>query len=121
MLTLRGQKLIAISGGRGAAREIVEFTVRAGSPALPRPAQLKSRRQSAMLQTVAPWMGLSIVGLGVLASPSYASETTIEQMPATLETQFALSAVPPALRGASTVIFLIPRWAINFLDKEPVV
>ena len=43
------------------------------------------------------------------SAPSQATETTIEQMPATLETQFALSALPPALRGQATVYLLDPR------------
>jgi hypothetical protein len=48
--------------------------------------------------------------VGVSAPPSHASEaTTIEQMPAKLETQFALSAVPPALRDHATVYLLDPK------------
>jgi hypothetical protein len=43
------------------------------------------------------------------APPGRATETTIEQMPATLETRFALSAVPPGLRGRATVYLLDPR------------
>ena len=50
---------------------------------------------------------LSLVGLS--APPSQASETTIEQMPAKLETQFALSALPPALRDRATVYLLDPK------------
>jgi hypothetical protein len=51
---------------------------------------------------------ISFVGVGILASPSQAAETTIEQMPAKLETQFALSAVPPALRDQATIYLLDP-------------
>lgn len=43
------------------------------------------------------------------APVSQASETTIEPMPAKLETQFALSAVPPALRDKATVYLLDPE------------
>jgi hypothetical protein len=42
-------------------------------------------------------------------SPSQAMETTIEQMPAGLETRFALSALPPALRDKATVHLLDPK------------
>jgi hypothetical protein len=42
------------------------------------------------------------------APPGQATETTIEQMPAKLETQFALSAVPPGLRDRATVYLLDP-------------
>ena len=38
-----------------------------------------------------------------------AADTTIEQMPAKLETQFALSALPPALRDQATVYLLDPK------------
>ncbi len=41
-------------------------------------------------------------------SPSQATETTIEQMPAKLETQFALSALPRAMRDKATVYLLDP-------------
>src|SRR5262249_52074200 len=37
------------------------------------------------------------------------SETAIEQMPAKLETQFALSALPPAMRDEATVFLLDPK------------
>ena len=40
---------------------------------------------------------------------SHASETAIEQMPAKLETQFALSALPPAMRDEATVFLLDPK------------
>jgi hypothetical protein len=43
------------------------------------------------------------------APPAERIETTIEQMPAKLETQFALSAAPPALRDRATVYLLDPR------------
>ncbi len=47
--------------------------------------------------------------VGVSAPPSQASETMIEQMPPKLETQFALSALPPALRDHATVYLLDPK------------
>jgi hypothetical protein len=49
----------------------------------------------------------SLIGLPAL--PSGAAETTIEQMPATLETRFALSALPPAMRDKAIVYLLDPR------------
>jgi hypothetical protein len=51
----------------------------------------------------------SLIGVGLSASPSQATETTIEQMPAQLESQFALSALPPALRDQATVYLLDPK------------
>jgi len=42
-------------------------------------------------------------------SSSHTTETTLEQMPAKLETQFALSALPPALRDQATVYLLDPK------------
>ena len=45
-----------------------------------------------------------------------ATETTIEQMPAKLETQFALSALPGAMRDKATVY--LPRAALCFPHKE---
>jgi hypothetical protein len=52
---------------------------------------------------------IAIALIGVSARPSQATETTIEQMPAKLETQFALSALPPALRDKATVYLLDPK------------
>ena len=51
---------------------------------------------------------ISIIGIGISASPSRATETTIEQMPAKLETRFALSALPQAMRDKATVYLLDP-------------
>jgi hypothetical protein len=48
-----------------------------------------------------------LVGAGRSAS-SQAIGTTIEQMPVKLESQFALSALPPALRDKATVYLLDP-------------
>jgi hypothetical protein len=49
----------------------------------------------------------SLVGLSAL--PSAATEMTLEQMPAELEIRFALSALPPAMRGNATVYLLDPK------------
>jgi hypothetical protein len=53
---------------------------------------------------------VSIIATVVLISmstpPSQAAETAIEQMPAKLETRYALSAAPPALRAQATVYLL---------------
>ena len=43
------------------------------------------------------------------ATPIHATETTLEAMPAKLETQFALSAAPPALRAKASVYLLDPK------------
>src|SRR6266487_3500619 len=51
---------------------------------------------------------ISLIGGGTSASPSQATETTIAQMPAKLETQFALSALPRAMRDKATVYLLDP-------------
>jgi hypothetical protein len=53
---------------------------------------------------------LAAIGLASLAatSRSEANETKLERMPAELETQFALSAVPPALRERASVYLLDP-------------
>lgn len=51
---------------------------------------------------------ISLIGVGISASPGQATETTIEQMPADLETQFTLSALPPAMRNKATVYLLDP-------------
>jgi hypothetical protein len=53
---------------------------------------------------------VAIILVGMVAAPSgQAAEATIEQMPARLETQFALSAIPPALRDQATVYLLDPK------------
>jgi hypothetical protein len=52
---------------------------------------------------------ITISLIGVSAAPCQATKTTIEQMPAKLETQFALSALPPALRDQATVYLLEPK------------
>jgi hypothetical protein len=52
-------------------------------------------------------VAMTLVGT-TAAAPNQATET-IEQMPAKLETQFALSAVPPALRERASVYLLDPQ------------
>ncbi|CAN7157401.1 hypothetical protein LJR231_000138 [Phyllobacterium sp. LjRoot231] len=54
-----------------------------------------------------PIIAISLIGIS--ARPGQATETTIEQMPARLETQFALSALPPALRDQASVYLLDAR------------
>src|SRR5882757_2257397 len=49
-------------------------------------------------------MAVGLVGL----SAAQAADTTIDQMPAQLETRYALSALPPALRDDATVYLLDP-------------
>src|SRR6266581_3124613 len=54
----------------------------------------------------------TIIRLGLIASsafPSHAADTTIEQMPANLEAQYALSALPQAMRDHATVYLLDPK------------
>ena len=48
------------------------------------------------------------VAAAAVAPPSRATDTTIDRMPAHLETQLALSAAPPALRDRATVHLLDP-------------
>ena len=54
---------------------------------------------------------IAVIAVGVLgrsASPGRTPMATIEPMPAKLETRFALSALPPALREQATVYLLDP-------------
>lgn len=51
---------------------------------------------------------ISLAGMAA-ALPGQAAETTIEQMPAELETRFALSAVPAGLRERAAVYLLDPQ------------
>lgn len=53
-------------------------------------------------------VAISLVGIAA-APPGLATEPTLEQMPAKLETQFALSAAPPGLRDRATVYLLDPK------------
>jgi hypothetical protein len=54
-----------------------------------------------------PIIAISLTAISAL--PGRATETTLDQMPAKLETQFALSALPPALRDKATVYLLDPK------------
>ncbi len=63
---------------------------------------------------------LTIVAIGIVgasAPSSRATETNIEQMPGALETQFALSALPPALRDRAAVYLLDP--STGYLLSRP--
>jgi len=53
-------------------------------------------------------VAISLAGMDAVP-PGEKIETTIEQMPAKLETRFALSAAPPGLRDRATVYLLDPR------------
>jgi hypothetical protein len=55
--------------------------------------------------------------IGVSAPSSRATETNIEQMPAKLEIQFALSALPPALRDKAAVYRLDP--SVGYQLSQP--
>src|SRR5882672_2658976 len=59
-------------------------------------------------QLVLAIVTIGLIGVGRSAS-SQTTETTIERMPAKLETQFALSALPPALRDQAIVLLLDPK------------
>lgn len=55
---------------------------------------------------------IAVITLNLTGISTAASQTTgktIDQMPASLETRFALSALPPALRDQATVYLLDPR------------
>lgn len=57
-------------------------------------------------------LALQIITIGLIGmsgGPGRAAETDIDRMPAELETRFALSAVPPALRDQATVHLLDPQ------------
>jgi hypothetical protein len=64
-------------------------------------------RRAARITVALPIIAIGLIG--VSAPLSQATETTIEQMPAKLETQFALSALPPAMRDQATVYVLDPN------------
>jgi hypothetical protein len=54
-------------------------------------------------------VAICLAGIAAALPGQTTTETTIEQMPARLETQFALSAAPPGLRDRATVYLLDPR------------
>jgi len=67
----------------------------------------KAIGRTANITLALPIVAISLIGIS--ARPGEAIETTIEQMPARLETQFALSALPPALRDQASVYLLDPK------------
>jgi hypothetical protein len=52
---------------------------------------------------------LAMIAISPIGIAAPASQATVDQMPAKLETQFALSALPPALRDKATVYLLDPE------------
>jgi hypothetical protein len=63
--------------------------------------------ESMKIGCVPALVAITLIGKAA-SSPAHATEIAIEQMPATLETQFALSAAPPKLRDRATVYLLDP-------------
>lgn len=73
--------------------------------------------ESAMkIKSVAAVIALGLAGVATAGS-NPANDTTLEAMPAKLETQFALSAVPPALRDRASVYLLDPKQGYS-LSKQ---
>ncbi len=68
----------------------------------------KTMDRAMKIRRVSALVAMCVIGMAA-ARPSKATGTTIEPMPARLETQFALSAVPPALRDRATVYLLDPK------------
>ena len=67
-----------------------------------------ARRRQELITTFL--LALLAIGLAtILTVPGQAADTTLERMPAELETRYALSALPPALRDKATVHLLDPR------------
>lgn len=62
-------------------------------------------------------VAIAALGLAAVPMPGHATETTIEAMPAALEIEFALSALPPALRDDAAVYLLDPATGYR-LAKE---
>lgn len=60
-------------------------------------------------------IALSLAGMA--AASSSTNETTLEPMPGKLETQFALSAVPPALRERASVYLLDPKMGYSLSKR----
>ena len=67
----------------------------------------KAIGRTAKITLALPIVAISLIGIS--ARPGQATETTIEPMPAKLETRFALSALPPALRDQASVYLLDPE------------
>jgi hypothetical protein len=69
-------------------------------------------REDDMLTSVRTGLILTIAAIslvGIAARLGHTAETTIEQMPVDLETRFALSALPSAMRDQATVYLLDPK------------
>ena len=52
---------------------------------------------------------VSLISVSAPQSQAQPTDTVIEQMPAQLETQFALSALPPPMRNQASVYVLDPK------------
>jgi hypothetical protein len=68
---------------------------------------MTGKLMSTKIALAVPIVAISLIGIS--ARPCHATETAIEQMPAKLETQFALSALPPVMRNQATVYLLDPK------------
>jgi hypothetical protein len=68
---------------------------------------MSAKQRAGKIALALPIIAIGLVGAS--ARPGQATETTIEQMPAKLETRFALSALPPALRDQASVFLLDPQ------------
>lgn len=60
---------------------------------------------------------ISLLGISARPSQSQSTNTTLEQMPPELETRWALSALPPALRDEATVYLLDPEEGYQLLKQ----
>lgn len=67
---------------------------------------ISTHRDAMKIALVLPLIAIAVATLA--AAPARADGTTLEQMPAELESRFALSAVPPALRERASVYLLDP-------------
>ncbi len=68
------------------------------------------------IRWAATLIAFSLMGMAA-ATPGQASDTALESMPAKLETRFALSAAPPALRAQATVYLLDPSKGYQLTRK----
>jgi hypothetical protein len=97
---LTGKNMVMIGGSHG-----VDKMLNGALKALGRAD--KAIWRAVKIKLAVPIIVISLIGIS--ERPSQAAETTIEQMPAQLETQFALSALPPAMRDLATVYLLDPK------------
>jgi hypothetical protein len=70
--------------------------------------QEKMMKRAMKIKQLAAIAALGLAGMASAGSAP-ANDTTLEAMPAQLETQFALSAAPPALRERASVYLLDPK------------